>query len=398
MNLSVNIYKSAPFSNVASIVTGKTPAKNNSSYFNGDIPFVTPAELDLDCPVIESKTYLTKHGAERVNMIPKDSIMVSCIGSLGKVGIAGRDLCTNQQINSLIFDQSKVWPKYGYHYCKQLKPYLEGIASSTTLPIVNKTCFSKIEIPLPALEYQKRIAAILDMADALRVKRRQAIAKLDELLQAVFLEMFGDPVTNPKRWDVVKLGKLLQRPATNGAYYPKDSYVNEGGILMVHMSDAFYGSVRLETLKRVIAPADDISKYSLNSNDILVSRRSLNYEGSAKPCLVPNLKEPLIFESSLIRVTPDKNRVLPIYLYTFLNDPRARSKYVFKLVTRSTISGINQGNLLKVEVVVPPIDLQKKFESYVEITNEKLVLMKKHLKGIETIFSSLQQRAFKGEL
>ena len=124
MNLTQKKYKQTSFSEVATIITGKTPSKTNPSFFGGKIPFVTPAELDLEDPVITAKTYLTEQGADQVSIIAKDTVMVSCIGSLGKVGIAGLDLCTNQQINSLVFDQSMVFPRYGYHYCKLLKPYL----------------------------------------------------------------------------------------------------------------------------------------------------------------------------------------------------------------------------------------------------------------------------------
>ena len=227
------------------------------------------------------------------------------------------------------------------------------------------TLLKSFRVPLPPLAEQKRIARILDAADALRAKRREALAQLDTLLQSTFLDMFGDPVTNPLGWEVQPLNELLGEKSTNGAYYPKDAY-SSVGTRMVHMANAFYGVVNPNEVKRVDAPPADTEKYGLLPTDILVSRRSLNYEGSAKPCLIPETDEPLIFESSLIRVRPDREKVLTIYLFHYLLNDRARAKYVFPLVTRSTISGISQSNLMKVKVVLPPLDLQLRFAVVVE--------------------------------
>ncbi|HNJ85088.1 MAG TPA: restriction endonuclease subunit S, partial [Agitococcus sp.] len=185
---------------VGRVFTGKTPSKATDEYFGGHIPFVTPAELDNEVYVFTAKQTLTSLGAQQIKLLPKDAVMVCCIGSLGKIGIAGCELATNQQINSVVFDESKVFPKYGYYALSLLKPILEKIAPSTTVAIVNKTNFESLEIPLPPLAEQKRIAAILDKADAIRRKRQQAIKLADEFLRSVFLDMFGDPVSNPKGW------------------------------------------------------------------------------------------------------------------------------------------------------------------------------------------------------
>ena len=252
-------------------------------------------------------------------------------------------------------------------------------------------------MPLPPLAEQKRIAGILDAADALRAKRREALAQLDTLLQSTFLDMFGDPVTNSKGWEVQPLNELLGEKSTNGAYYPKDAY-SSVGTRMVHMANAFYGVVNPNEVKRVDAPPADTEKYGLLPTDILVSRRSLNYEGSAKPCLIPETDEPLIFESSLIRVRPDREKVLTIYLFHYLLNDRARAKYVFPLVTRSTISGISQSNLMKVKVVLPPLDLQHRFAAIVESVERQKASQRAHLAELDTLFASLQSRAFRGDL
>ena len=272
-------------------------------------------------------------------------------------------------------------------------PWITG----STRAKLTKAGASEIEIPLPPLNEQKRIAGILDAADALRAKRREALAQLDTLIQSTFLDMFGDPVSNPMGWEVKPLNELLGGKSTNGAYYPKGAY-SSVGTRMVHMANAFYGVVNPNEVKRVDAPLADIEKYGLLPTDILVCRRSLNYEGSAKPCLIPETDEPLIFESSLIRVRPDRERVLTIYLFHYLLNDRARAKYVFPLVTRSTISGISQSNLMKVKVVLPPLDLQHRFAAIVQSVEQQKTGQRTHLAELDTLFAALQSRAVRGDL
>lgn len=221
-------WKTNKLSEVAKVVTGKTPSTSNSAYFGGNIPFVSPADLN-EGVLQETKTYLTELGAEQVYLVPKDTVLVSCIGNLGKLAITNQEVCFNQQINGLIFDQTKIYPKYGFYAAQTFKPQLEKASSSTTLPIVNKSKFSEILISYPPLSEQKRIAEILDKADELRQKRQQSIEKLDELLQATFVDMFGDPVSNPKGWETKPLKNLaLKVQSGNTPKGGKENYLKEG--------------------------------------------------------------------------------------------------------------------------------------------------------------------------
>lgn len=296
-------------------------------------------------------------------------------------------------------EKDKLDPRFLFHWVKTdaFVRRMIDVATGANYPAVSDAKVKASKIPRPPLTEQKRIARILGAADALRAKRRESLAHLDTLLQSTFLDMFGDPVTNPKGWEVKPLKKLLGEKSINGAYYPKDLY-SSGGTRMVHMANAFYGVVNPNEVKRVDAPLADIEKYGLLPTDILVSRRSLNYEGSAKPCLIPETDEPLIFESSLIRVRPNRERVLTIYLFHYLLNDRARAKYVFPLVTRSTISGISQANLMKVKVVLPPRDLQLPFAAVVESIEQQKATQRAHLSELDTLFASLQSRAFRGDL
>jgi hypothetical protein len=149
-----------PIFELGKVTTG--PSTSEEDLYGGDIPFVTPAELDRTDPVIAASRTLSPLGSAKARTLPRDTVMVCCIGSLGKVGISGRTVATNQQINSVVFDETRVWPRYGFYACRLLKPRLEMMAPATTVAIVNKSKFEKLEIPVPPLAAQRRIAEILD--------------------------------------------------------------------------------------------------------------------------------------------------------------------------------------------------------------------------------------------
>ena len=281
--------------------------------------------------------------------------------------------------------------KFLYHYLRQIK-LPDGGYDRHFKYLKRET------VPLPPLEEQRRIAAILDQAETLRTQRRTALALLDSLTQSLFLDMFGDDDKGEPRFAVAALADVLEMPLQNGAYYPKEEYVSEGGVEMVHMSDAFNGIVGRGSLKRVNCSDADLSKYGLNESDILLARRSLTYEGAAKPCLVPPAAEPLIFESSFIRVTPDRKKLSVPYLFHYLDNPTIRDKRVRPFVTQSTISGINQSNLERVAVVVPPLPLQQTFATHIASIEALKATHRRALAALDALFASLQQRAFTGAL
>ena len=370
------------------------------------IPFLTVKDCSNDGHIdLVGCSHITEDEfakTERGNSAPKrGDVLFSKDGTVGKVYVVDtrETFAVLSSLAILRPDASRLDASY-FGWVLKTDSCLDQASQSKTGSAIRRIILKdlkRVRFPLPPLAEQKRLAGILDAADALRAKRREALAQLDTLLQSTFLDMFGDPVTNPKGWEVKPLNELLGEKSTNGAYYPKDAY-SSVGTRMVHMANAFYGVVNPNKVKRVDAPLADIEKYGLLPTDILVSRRSLNYEGSAKPCLIPETDEPLIFESSLIRVRPDRERVLTIYLFHYLLNDRARAKYVFPLVTRSTISGISQSNLMKVKVVLPPLDLQLRFAAVVESIEQQKASQGAHLDELDTLFASLQSRAFRGDL
>lgn len=255
--------------------------------------------------------------------------------------------------------------------------------------------FKELEIPLPPLSDQRHIVELLDRANAICHKRAQVMTLADDFLRSVFLDIFGDPVLNSKGWKSCPLKDVAAGTLQNGAYFPKEFY-SDDGVEMVHMGDAFYDYVPRGKMKRVNASESEISKYLLTSDDILISRRSLNYDGAAKPSLIEPSDEKLIFESSLIRLTPDQSVVNKIFLFYYLSSEKVKEHKVRKFVTGATIKGISQSNLGKVEVLVPPYALQEKFSEIFYKVKE--LTSKSESRSAHELFLALSQRAFTNKL
>lgn len=150
-----------PLGDVCQVVTGSTPPRGESRYFGGSVPWIKPEDLDTSLYVVGSKEYLTDDGARLARRVPKGSVLVSCIGKIGKVAIAGVDLAVNQQINCLV-PGPRVVSEYLYYAMRFEQGNLQDQASNTIVPILNKSRFAAVGIPLPPLADQQRIVAKLD--------------------------------------------------------------------------------------------------------------------------------------------------------------------------------------------------------------------------------------------
>ncbi|PST95681.1 hypothetical protein C9I87_08485 [Photobacterium iliopiscarium] len=389
---------------VAKLINGDRgknyPSKG--SFVDEGIPFINAGNLSLAHTINEDAlNYITegKFNSLSSGKIGKGDILFCLRGSLGKFALVDSDM-KGAIASSLVIIRvnEKVHIDYLKHYLgsflceREIQLYENGAAQ----PNLSATDLKTFQIPLPPLDEQKCIAAILDKADAIRQKRKQAIELADEFLRSVFLDMFGDPVTNPKGWDTFTLDKLVIGKFQNGAYYPKDQY-SMNGVEMVHMSDAFYDYVPRGSMKRVLVNDTDLKKYKVDHKDMLISRRSLNYEGAAKPSLIEASNAPLLFESSLIRITPNPKLVNKLYLFAYLSNEVVKDNKIRKYVTGATIKGISQKNLEKVDVLVPPVELQKRFaDIFIKVEKLKNQLHQPLLS--RDVFESLSQKAFSGQL
>lgn len=375
------------------VVMGQAPPGDECNKNGDGTVFVKAGEFQARTPVAREWTTKPLKMAQ-----PNDSLVCVVGATAGKVNLASFDCAIGRSVAAVRPKHNKIDPLFLYQFLQTRVEQLRDRSQGAAQGVITREMLLGLSLAVPPLTEQRRIAAILDQAETLRTQRRTALALLDSLTQSLFLDMFGDDDKGEPRFEVAALVDVLDVPLQNGAYYPKEEYVSEGGVEMVHMSDAFNGIVSRGSLKRVNCSDADLRKYGLNESDILLARRSLTYEGAAKPCLVPPAAEPLIFESSFIRVTPDKKKLSVPYLFHYLDNATIREKRVRPFVTQSTISGINQSNLERVAVVVPPLPLQQSFATRIAAIEALKATHRRALAALDALFASLQQRAFAGQL
>ena len=258
----------------------------------------------------------------------------------------------------------------------------------------------RLQIPLPPLAEQKRIAGILDAADALRAKRRLALGQLDTLLQSTFIDMFGDPVTNSMRWEVRSLGSLAVEKPNNGVFRRNHEYSEslESGLPVVWVEELFRGNrIDVSESRRLIATRPEIDKFGLLPGDLLFCRSSLKLDGIAYNNVFLGERGEALFECHLIRLSPNTDVVNPMFLNLQLRSIPMRALLKSKSKT-ATMTTIDQKALSSVEVVVPPVGLQRRFASVVESIERQKASHRAHLGELDTLFSCLQSRAFRGDL
>lgn len=199
---------------VAEIISGSTPSRAVAEYWNGGIPWVTPKELaGIQSRHIEAtQETISELGLRQsaARILPVNSVLFSSRAPIGHVAVTKIPMATNQGFKSFVPNAKKLDSDYLYYWLRSKKEYLQSLGRGATFKELSKSIVENVEIPLPPLAEQRRIAATLDKVDELRALRSRALARLDDLAQSVFFEMFGDPVRNEKGWDVIELGRVVE--------------------------------------------------------------------------------------------------------------------------------------------------------------------------------------------
>jgi type I restriction enzyme S subunit len=274
--------------------------------------------------------------------------------------------------------------------------FAESRSVGVNLPRISPGVLSTLQVPLPPIEEQRRIATILDKADALRQKRRTALQKLDSLTQSIFIDMFGEPAINSKKWPRTLLGELLKSGPQNGLYKPAEAYGEGTPILRI---DAFYdGEVTdYSALRRLRLTPDEITLYKLEENDLVVNRvNSMEYLG--KSALITNLHENTVFESNMMRFSVDREVMDPHYLIAFLQTSYIKAQILQRSKNAVNQSSINQEDVKSFTILQSPLSLQKTFAERVLRAKRYIKMQMQAGQQYDSLFKSLQSRAFHGEL
>ncbi|WP_083768706.1 restriction endonuclease subunit S [Thauera aminoaromatica] len=285
--------------------------------------------------------------------------------------------------------------RYLHHLLRQADIRVEGerrMTGSGGQRRVPATFLSSLRIPLPRLEEQRRVAAILDQADALRAKRRKALALLDELQRGIFIEMFGDPVTSPKGCTAGTLGDGIEE-MQYGPRFHNEAYSPEG-IRIVRITDLdAAGSLDFDSMPRMEVDEETRDKFALRAGDVVFARTGATV---GKVALIKERDPVCIAGAYFIRMR-FQSRILPEYAFSVLQSESVQS-LIFAQSRQAAQQNFSGPGLRRLPMPVPSIERQRRFAERVEAVGSEKSKQLSALALLDELFSSLQHRAFRGEL
>ena len=386
------------------IFTGNTPSKKNNEFYESeDIMFIKPDILSSNITIIkQANEYLSEKAREKARIIPKGSLLVSCIGNIGKLGINIEEVAFNQQINAIVHNSKISSSKYLAYLLKYNQKKLESIANAPVVPIINKNQFSNFELSIhEELEIQSKIVEILDKAQELIDKRKEQIKTLDELVKSQFIEMFGDPINNPMGWQVKKLKDISTKILSGNTPKGGSEVYVDSGIMFFRSQNVWKNKLVLDDIAYIDEDTHNkMLKSSLKHRDILITKTGrINTEnsslGRAAMYLGKDDKANINGHVYLIRL---KEEILNEFILFILTSKEYRGYIRSVCVGGIDKRQLNKEHIEDFPIIFPPIEQQKEFVTYVKQVDKLKFEMEKSLKELEDNFNALMQKAFNGEL
>jgi len=389
--------KMVALGDIVSVAGGGTPRKSNAEYFGGEIPWVTPK--DMKNAVIKNSLITLTHLGIRnspAKLVPAGSVLVVVRSGVLKhtlpVALAARAVTLNQDMKALI-PSAAIDSSYLARLVKSIQPTVLTWVRATTADNFPIDKLLEHQINLPPLSEQRRIAAILDHADQLRRQRSKVQSDLDELIESAFQQMFDESAHD---WPIVSLGDLITLGPQNGLYRPAHQYGS--GVPIVRIDSFQIGSpIEIANLKRVELSESDAVPYILKDGDIIVNRVNARTH-LGKATMVTGLAETTVFESNMMRLRLDVQKVTPEYVDAALRTPQVKRQIQTAAKDAVNQSSINQQDVINLKICLPPLELQHRYIRLRKEIHEQQATCRRSLIAIDHLFASLQSRAFRGEL
>lgn len=371
---------------ICEIVSGSTPKTSIPEYWDGDKKWITPAEINEESYIItDSARKLTELGVKKTGLspFPEGTVILSSRAPIGKVAIAGCEMYCNQGFKNLICSE-KINNRYLYWFLKGNTEFLNSLGRGATFKEVSKQIVSNIEINVPSIAQQEQAAIQLETANAIIRFRKQQLQKLDELVKARFVEMFGDfDLTRPQEsWVAIKeIGTVVggATPKTNHDEYWGGSYPWITPAELDADSGYIYDSIR----KLTKAGVESCSLQEMPVGTVILSSRA----PIGKVAIAGNT----FYCNQGFKNIICKEGITPRYLYTVL---LLNVEYLNSLGRGATFKEISKGIVESIRIPVPSMELQEQFAAFVEQTDKSKAAIQKALDEAQLLFDSLMQKYF----
>jgi type I restriction enzyme S subunit len=373
---------------------GKTPARNNPDYWNGDNAWVSISDLgNAEKYIDRTKEKITDKGVKEsgIKIVPKGTVIMSFKLSIGKTAITAGDMYTNEAI--MAFLDKKVCEMdtdYLYHLFSGFD-WSAGTNKAVMGLTLNKATLSKKEIPLPPITEQRKIAAVLDKVCELISLRHKQLERLDLMVKARFVEMFGDQYTNKKDWLIVNLEELFSISSSKRIYQDEQSRT---GIPFFRISDLIQKISTGKNTAEIFIPMEkyeELKRLDLvpKSGDILITSR-----GTLGKCYVVSDEDKFYFQDGMISWLYNRDkRITVTYIVCLFEMPWFR-KQIDDIPTGTTVNYLSIERLKKLKIMLPDIKTQKNFSDFVTEIDKLKLPIQRSLDTLEVLKKSLMQEYF----
>ncbi len=374
------------------VKAGGTPSRSRADFYGGRIPWVKISDM-LQGEIKYTEESITELGLENsgAKLLPKGTLLISIFATVGRTAELGIDATTNQAIVGLVPKTNGFDKKYIRCYldfkAQSLKDISRGVAQNN----INKSILSDIEIPLPALKTQQKIASILEQADAARQKRKQANQLTEQFLQSAFLEMFGDPVRNEKGWEVKLIENISTKVSSGSTPLGGASVYQDKGITFIRSQNVLMNKFDYSDVAFISGEIHNSMKRTwLKTNDVLINitgasiGRTAVYKGENDKANVN--QHVCIIRSENKKVNPDFLSFL-ISIPTFQDSINANN-------SGATRQAFNFEQIKNFKIPLPPLPLQQKFATLVGQVEQLRTKQRESERELENLFGSLMQRYF----
>lgn len=388
------------------MTSGGTPSRNVLSYYNGGIPWAKISDIESakDGVIYSTEETITTEGLRSISnrIFPKGTLLLAMYGSVGKIAFTGTDMSTNQAILGIrIKDDNLLSIAYLKFWFQTIQKKLLNRAVGGTLQNISLGIVKDLDIPLPSISVQKQIAEILNDAYILRNKDQELLSKYDNLVKSIFINMFGNPIKNEKKWEVKQLKNISTKIHSGNTPKGGSNVYVKGGITFFRSQNVWKNRLVYDDIAFIDeATHKSMNKSSLKHGDILITKTGrINTDNSS------------LGRAALYLGEDDRGNINGHVYLVRLREEVVREFVLFILTTdeyrdyiRSVCVGgidkrqLNKEHIEEFPIIFPPVKLQKQFAERIRLVEEQRNKVQESLKKSEELFNNLLQKAFNGEL
>jgi type I restriction enzyme S subunit len=394
-------WKNALLGELCTVCAGGTPSRSKPEYWDGDTPWVKISDM-LQGTITATEERITRLGLENsaAKLLPAGTLLLSIFATIGRTAVLGIEAATNQAIVGLsVRDRNQLDLDFLRRFLELKTVELEGRARGVAQANINGAILKSLEIPLPPLAEQRRITEVLDRAEALRAKRRAALAQLDSLTQSLFLDLFGDPVANDRKWPMRSVSDFVAGFESGKSIVADDEDDTTSPYRVLKVSAVTSLEFRPEQNKAMPPGYEPPASHIVRAGDLLFSRANTS-ELIGATAYVASTPPNLLLPDKLWRfVWHEEQKADPHFVRFLFQRPRFRREIAQRASgTSGSMKNISQDKVLTIRAGLPPIKLQREFARRVTAVEALKTAQRASLAELDALFATLQHRAFRGEL